>query len=773
MVDEERLWRPILEGLKVVELTEGMAGALAGMVLADNGASVVKVVLADAPVPPSDGYLMWDRGKRLVSSSTEDAVGGGWLYEQLREADVFLTSWTNRRLGEAGLGYEEARSGVPGLVYCSVTPWGPHLPEPGFPGYEPLVLAKAGRFAGNDRVGGSHYAGRPIMLTAPFSSYAAAMLAVEGVAAGLFQRERDGRGSYMETSLIDGISAGTMRLKLRRGAEADAAQASAQSDLVHRGIGLCFLTAECSDGRYIQMCARQDHHFRNWLAALGRRDLLADPRFSGAPLGLKSYEDADALEAELRKEMRQRTQAEWMHEFIQNWDVGADPFLTFEEFLEHEQMVANDRVVQLEDPDHGVILQLGPLAQYSRTPSRVRLGTPRTPESTERWKSIPATEPDQAGQARSLPLEGVTIIEAAYYLAAPLGLTLLAELGARVIKVEPLNGDPYRRSGIEVVHILHGKQSIAVDLKTARGQEILGRLVAGANALVHSFRTDKTPALGLDYDRIREINPNIVYLYAASYGSRGPQSQRPAFHSTPHALSGGGILQGGEGNPPVDDSYGDPCSGLAVAASLALALLEQRRSGRGQYVETMMLASAGYVLSEYLMSFPAKSSTRVLTSDQLGFDSIHRLYQASDESWVCVWGEREEELTALLQLTGIDPEGAVGDNGRLGQELASAFRGRPAAEWEQLASALRAPVAAVAASREDFLVDSGLVRPRQDDVHGPYWQLLPRVRMGGKTTRKRPASPPPQVGENTLSLLREIGYDDEEIADLYREAVVR
>ena len=115
--------------------------------------------------------------------------------------------------------------------------------------------------------------------------------------------------------------------------------------VVHAGIMLSFMTAECGDGKFIQMCARQDAHFQNWLRVLGLEDLLSDSRFSKGPMGFVSVKDVQELDVTIRGIMRQRNRDEWMHLFVSN-DVGADPFLSGREFLEHEQMVLNGRVVE-------------------------------------------------------------------------------------------------------------------------------------------------------------------------------------------------------------------------------------------------------------------------------------------------------------------------------------------------------------------------------------------------------------------------------------------
>ena len=319
-------------------------------------------------------------------------------------------------------------------------------------------------------------------------------------------------------------------------------------------------------------------------------------------------------------------------------------------------MVLNGRVLELEEDEVGLVKQVGPLVGLEKTPGRVVVGsrgsasTPR--RSKPSWRSgrrstaghlqsAPWGTPGQrtasstpeasaAGRVAAGPLAGVTIVEVAYFLAGPLGSTLLAEMGARVIKVEPIEGDPFRRVGLEFAHLQHGKESVALDLKSEQGRSVLHALVKKADVFFHNFRPGAMERLGCDYASIRDVNPAMVYVNASSYGSAGPEANRAAFHSTPNALSGGGILQAGDDNPPVDDSYADPCAGIAVASAIMIGLAVARRFGIGQYLETTMLCSAGFVHSNNLVAYDGAPARLAVDGGQHGLHALYRLYPCSE-----------------------------------------------------------------------------------------------------------------------------------------------
>ena len=539
------------------------------------------------------------------------------------------------------------------------------------------------------------------------------------------------------------------------------------------------------------MCARQDDHFRNWLTALGLGDLLAEERFAGGPMRFRSSADIRELEALIRERMLQRTSDEWMHLFTAEFDVGADPFLTSAEFLEHPQMVLNDRVVEIEDPERGTVRQLGLLAQLSETPGSVRTSAPRLGEHQSMLDSVAASGPArpylaptqppqhvQDGTTVPLPLAGVTVVELAFFLAGPLGATLLSELGARVIKVEPPGGDPYRRLGLEFVHLVHGKESIALDLKSDEGRRIVHQLVAGSDAVLHSFRPGVVERLGVDYESVRRINPRIVYAYGSAYGSRGPQSHRAAFHSTPNALNGGGIVQAGRGNPPVDDSYPDPCSGLGVAVGMVMALLARERTGAGQYVETTMLCSSGYVHSGNLVRYEGVREAPMPDAQQMGPHALYRLYRCST-GWLFVGAVRDHEVAALGAAVG-DPAW-FGDlaarsltdaaaDAELAGRLGAVFAGDDAHHWENLLQGHDVPAASAGdGSIEEFLVGEGMVSAGEHAGFGTYWQLPSRVRF---SDCGMPKAGPAACGENTVSILTELGYSLDDVDRLTGSGVV-
>jgi crotonobetainyl-CoA:carnitine CoA-transferase CaiB-like acyl-CoA transferase len=412
--------------LTIVDFSQGMAGPMATMIMADHGADVVKVE------PPAGdfargtpGFLMWNRGKRSVVLDLATARDRGRAAALAHDADVVVETFRPGVAARLGLGYEAVAGTNPAAVYCSITGFGRQDPRSQRRCYEAVVAATAGRMVGLDPLSGAvpnQDRAAPIYTAAPIASYGAGQLALHGILAALLARRRTGRGQWVETSLLAGEAAFLMRQDMGRGGPERGGLPETPRPL-HRGIVMCFLTAACSDGKFIQMCARQDHHFRNWMVTLGMEAIFDDPRYAAAPLGIPTVDDVEALERRIRERMVMKTREEWMEIFVAN-DVGADPFLEPAEFLDFPEMVANGRVVELDDPGVGRVRQVGPLADMSDTPAHIDRSAPAL--GTDTVAVLAAL--DRPGVRPSPPLvdvpasgphalSGVTVVELAYYVA--------------------------------------------------------------------------------------------------------------------------------------------------------------------------------------------------------------------------------------------------------------------------------------------------------------------------------------------------------------------
>lgn len=747
-----------LQGLRIVEIGSGPAAAFAGMVLAENGAEVVKI---EKPGGSRDrdrpGQVVWHRGKRSVVLDLDTADGRGALDVVLAAADAVVIALSPATRGRLHLDGDELASRFPSLVVATIDGFGEGGPLSHLPGTDGMLAAATGRMASTN-------GGRPgpIFTPVPIASFGAAMLTAQAVLSSLFEVARSGHGQHVSTSLLHALS--TYDMTSGFGNRTSKPPAPGQVFGVMR---VPFMTAPTSDGRFIQMCSRQKRHFENWIRTIGLEHLLSEPDLPHIPDLFPSEERLDEVAELVRDRMRTRSAEEWMDIFAKV-DMGADPFLRAHEYLEHPQCTSNDRSKTVVDPVVGPTRQIGPLAQLSGTPAAIGAPAPALGADGDAVLAAAraaAPRPAPAGRAPArLPLDGITIVECGYFFATPFAATLLAEMGARVLKVEPNAGDPGRRNWTTpYVKAMVGKESICLDLKTDDGRRVMHELVDRADVFLHNFRPGTPERLGIGWAELHERNPRLVYVYGSCFGTNGPWSKKAGFHSSPNAISGAGFIEAGDGNPPINRTYADPASALATATAILVGLHGRERTGVGQYVETVMLTSMAYAVSEWGVSYAGKVD-RLVDPGQHGFGDHERLYEAAD-GWVYV---------------ECPPASRAAFDALLGADTTA----REAAARARTVDALLGELVAIgaAAVRADgidhgpFMLEhphSRAVRAsvpfRQGDLP-EFWRAGPAVRFGAMPT---PLAESPDVGEQTAAILRELGHDDGYVAKLDELGVTR
>jgi crotonobetainyl-CoA:carnitine CoA-transferase CaiB-like acyl-CoA transferase len=376
------------------------------------------------------------------------------------------------------------------------------------------------------------------------------------------------------------------------------------------------------------------------------------------------------------------------------------------------------------------------------------------------------------------PLAGVRVLDLTSYIAGSYAAMMLADLGADVLKVESLEGDSFR----ELPGFFgwnRGKRSLAVDLKTPEGRSIAERLAAESDVAMENMRPGVADRLGVGADRLRALNPRLVYCSVTAFGSSGPYRDRPGFDPLLQALGGAMALQGGDGPPQflrmaVTDYY---TAALAAQAVLA-ALVARGRTGEGQHVKTSLLHGVLALQSGDIVAYPGKPPRFRETP-------TYRLYQASDGEWFFLacgnqsfWAKlckalNREDLTD-------DPRFASwrlrGENrAALAPLLEETFRSRPRPEWLALLALHDIPAAPVQ-TLEEFLRDPvvhhhGMVREYAHPEVG-------RLRLMGQPlafsdTPTADPGPPPTLGQHTDDTLKTLGYSPDSIANLRSRAIVR
>jgi crotonobetainyl-CoA:carnitine CoA-transferase CaiB-like acyl-CoA transferase len=398
------------------------------------------------------------------------------------------------------------------------------------------------------------------------------------------------------------------------------------------------------------------------------------------------------------------------------------------------------------------------------------------------------------------PLGGVLVLDLTRVLAGPYCTMVLADLGARVIKVEAPSGDPIRSlmpfPELSGVKVMQGKESVAVDMRSERGREIVHALVRRADAVLQTFRAGVAERHRYAPADLLAVNPNLVYLSAPGYGVDGPMGARPAFAPTMGAGAGLGYRNvGGPGNLPrgtnltLEDvkryslrismaamsvGHADGFSALGVGTALMLGLLAKRRGAPGQAMMTSMLSTMAHALSEDMVEYEGRAAMAVPDPQLLGLGARWRLYETQEE-WVFLAAPEREDWQALAKAMDLAPELESRD-AELARALEERFRTKPARTWERELTALdiacvevaRGPVEQVVMLDGKLGETLGIVTPQTHPVIGDYPRLAPVLRFSRSGCV---AGPAPLCGAHTDAVLRELGYSAAQLAEL-REAKV-
>jgi formyl-CoA transferase len=253
-------------------------------------------------------------------------------------------------------------------------------------------------------------------------------------------------------------------------------------------------------------------------------------------------------------------------------------------------------------------------------------------------------------------LDGIRISDTTTMLNGPYATMLLSDMGADVIKIEAPDGDPWRSVGGGFLACNRGKRSIAVDMKKDEGKKIVFDLISMSDLFAENARWGVWHRLGLDYESLVEIKPDIIYLSILGHGSSGPFSTRPAYDPLLQSRSGQMVAQGGFGKPPVFHKIpiNDQAGPMLAAYGAMLALLTRARTGKGQHVETSLTNAAVAMQSGDFMDYPGMERRYLGNTDIKGLNATHRLYEAADGRWIFVLCPTEGHWRNLCQAMALE-----------------------------------------------------------------------------------------------------------------------
>jgi len=783
----------VLSGVKVLDLSWGIAGPMTGMLLADHGADVTRIERpAGDPFEGLLGYKVWHRGKKnaVLDLTAKDDLA---LFKKLvADADVLIESMSPGKTAALGIDYPAMAKLNPKLIYCSITGYGE---DDDRPGYDALVAASSGlqweqrgwpegalnHMAGSEdpfadavEIDPNHVQGAnregPLHVASKWPSMGAFFSALTGISAALFARERTGRGQKVSTSLMQGAMACGSGVWQRA------------EDIDAQGFNTWIMGSrspkghfQCADGKWLHNWVPNPRFI---LEASKGDSLDASPdltvqndpdRFGIGPEELLVMAHYQPILADALKKFN-------CDDWVQAAAVGnmtMQPCRSLEESLTDPLLIADNCVATVDDPELGPINQVGITYRLETSQGNIQGPTRLRGADTEAVKTYAAELPDiethklPAKPTGKGPLDGIRVLDLGLAIAGPFGCQLLSDMGAEVIKMNTLWDSFWHRCHIAYM-ANRGKRSLAVMLKHPKGMEAIKKVIATCDVVQHNMRYPATQRLGLDYDSLKAEFPRLIYCHSRGF-EEGPRKNLPGNDQTGACLAGvqheDGALHAGAGTHPFWSltSLGDTGNGFLTAVGICNALMERERTGKGQFVDTSIV-NAALLNSSHSVARPDGSAVDRprLNADQTGYGDYYRLYQCGDGQWIQVAAINETQRKAF--------DGLAGDN------KIAAFAARSSAELMKDLVKANVPAAISDSEASRALFDNADYKARNwtTEYHHPYVGKLEQI---GATydLSDTPAVmqfAPLIVGDQTKVILEELGYSEEEILAMANETAI-
>ncbi len=387
-------------------------------------------------------------------------------------------------------------------------------------------------------------------------------------------------------------------------------------------------------------------------------------------------------------------------------------------------------------------------------------------------------------------LEGVRLVDFGQYLAGPFGPMILGDLGAEVIKVEPVTGDGMRMASKPFFGCQRGKRDIALNIKQERGLAIARELIATADVVHHNMTAGVATKLGIDYEACRAVKPDIVYCNTWAYGLEGPLARFGGLDPLYQASSGLEHESGAvhEGNTPIYYRFGmcDASNAMLSVVAVLSALYHRKRTGEGQEVWTSLFDGGAIFTSDAHLVHGTPAPRPHLDKELTGVSPTYRLYRTQDEDWICVAAVKDRDFEALCRALGL-PEIAAdarfatdADRRKHRRQLETVleprFRTKTATFWTRTLDDAGVPNEVPLDSHGGELplfdadnVALGLVAHYEHPLLGDMRQFGELIQFS--ETPGLIAGPPPLVGQDTRAILRELGHPDDAIDELITAGV--
>ena len=804
-----------LSHIRVLDFGHYLAGPLVGMVLADLGAEVIRIDPPGGPRFKSPVTDMLSRGKSAITLDLKSETEREIARNLAARADVVIENFRPGVMARLGLDAATLRADSPGLVYLSL---------PGFastdsnlariPAWEAVIAALTGQFTDmglNRRLMGINPSFTPLTLASAYGAAFGAMSVLFALAA----RDRLG-GETIEVPLAAALLEGLVynceqiedypeRYKSPREVELDRRAAEGlpmnlSFEDLQEFLDPFYRTYRCADGRgfYVVSGSVKSHPARV-LKCLGLDELLAELPDFDAYLDTRDWPDSWALRnypvgasdrARISSAMKEafltRPAAEWEAIF----GAAKAPATTqrsTEDWLADPHALASGLILEVEDPRHGPMRQMGNVAWLGDDAAACeKRPGPRPDEHREDVLKVLSEAPRKAtsGSASGSWLDGLKVVDLTNVIAGPTIGSTLARFGASVTLVQPVDPsvDPWN-TVVFGLQAQRGKESILLDLSSDRGREALERLIAEADVVTMNGTDEQRDRLGLNPDRLAQTNPRLILVQLDAFGGprRGPKSDHLGYDDLAQAATGVMLRFGGGMDTPEEHAHFgtiDVLTGFCACVALGAALVRLEKSGKGGLARASLAGAGNLIQAQFMVDFDGRAPFDEPSGRQaLGWGPFYHCYKAADE-WFFL-AAPEEGAGALARIPELS-DLAVLTEAEFPVALAERFAEMPLADWQarlNQGSTVAVPLASLLDTRDramqresDGEIDltQATFRVIRHDRHpmGRWVDLVAPNAVRPQNAAITIPGPMPKYGAQTREILARIGYREAEVEQM-------
>ncbi len=668
-----------LDGKRILEMGDFISVPFASRLLADAGADVLKIEPASGDsarrlgpffstpgLETSAMFAYVNRGKKSLAMDSAASGSRRHLAKLLSRADVLIHDFASLEDSPLGLSQQKLEQAYPGLVIVSVTPFGQRGPYASWKADDLVLMAMSG--IANCTPGFPDYATNldaepPLRPNGHIGEFIGGLSAAVGAMLGLLIKENTGKGTSIDVAKHEALASLMIWFT---GVSGYSGNLVGRAQLKARQAPNHYLP--CADGWFV-LVAFIEKHWNELVAIMGNPEWASRPEFATGPSRGTHW---DELEPLIVSWLVEQPKKELFRKAQERGNPSA-PLLSIREAFFNEQSMG--RAFLQETGIKGDASGKLPASAVMLNGERLR--SPALPpgftmkpakEIAHYWQE---KRPDGKSFFRnrtpgSLPFEGVRVLDLGQMIAAPLAGQWLAQLGAEVVLLEsrlnpnsralgPFSGEPLHNNSSIFNSVNRGKRSCTLNLRTPQGLALAKQLIASSDVVIENFSAGTLDKIGLSYETLRSIRPDIILVSMSAFGSTGPWAKYAGFHSGVIASSGLAAITGYRDSHPrlIGSVLPDPVSALFVMLSVSQALFQKRKTGKGAKLDVSMVEAIQSLIPDAIASLSLTGQEAPIIGNWHPQKAPHNMFRAEGpDAWVAISVGSQPEWASPCQAIG-------------------------------------------------------------------------------------------------------------------------